>query len=37
MRNKFGKICLFLGVLQLCCAMSLYLYNRNEDSQSTLR
>lgn len=34
MRNKFGKICLFLGVLQLCCAMSLYLYNRNEDSQA---
>ena len=32
MRSKLGKCFLFLGVLLLCGALSLFLHNRNEAS-----
>ena len=34
MRNKLGVCFLFLGVLLLCCSLSLYLSNKQEDSQA---
>ncbi|MBR2422368.1 MAG: sortase [Oscillospiraceae bacterium] len=34
MRNKLGKLCLFLGLLLLCGSLSLYLHNRKEANQA---
>lgn len=32
MRSKLGLLCIFLGILLLCGALSLFLHNQNEDS-----
>lgn len=37
MRNKLGKVCIFLGVLMLCASVSLYLHNIRQDHRAGLQ